>query len=263
MPAAYAHYRFGQDVLSQLHPSQQRTISACRELFDIGLHGPDLFFYHNPLGKSRVSRLGHRMHSLPAKDFFLPSLSLLPYLAHPEEGRAYLYGFLCHFALDASCHPYVEEAIGEIGLTHLEIESEFDRQLMIHDGRNPLTHFPAGHIHPSRRNAEIISAFFPSRSPGELLTCLRSMRICSRLLIAPHLPKRALIHTALALSGNTKSLHGLLISRHAVPAARESNRQLLCCYRKALPLARFLIQSCQEGDVGQEQLADCLRRSFN
>lgn len=263
MPAAYAHYRFGQEVIARLDPAQQRAISACRELFDIGLHGPDLFFYHNPLGRSPVSRLGHRMHSRPAGNFFLPALSLLPYLAHPAEGRAYLYGFLCHFALDASCHPYVEKAAAETGLTHMEIESEFDRRLMLHDGRNPLTHFPAGHIRPSRRNAEIISAFFPSRSPREVLTCLYSMRVCCRLLLAPHPPKRALIHAVLALSGNSDSMRGLLISRRAVPAARESNRQLLRCYHEALPLACYLIRACQEGPCGQSQLADCLKRSFD
>ncbi len=48
----------------------------------------------------------------------------------------------------------------------MELEAEFDRILMIHDGLNPLSHFPAGHIIPSLRNAAAIAPFFPSVTPN-------------------------------------------------------------------------------------------------
>ena len=44
---------------------------------------------------------------------------------------AYYYGFICHFALDATCHGYIEKRIHESGVSHGEIEVEFDRFLMI------------------------------------------------------------------------------------------------------------------------------------
>ena len=44
MPTTYAHYKFGKEVLSALPRPLQNSIEAHRELFDIGLHGPDILF---------------------------------------------------------------------------------------------------------------------------------------------------------------------------------------------------------------------------
>ena len=45
MPAAYTHYRFGRDVLRLLPPEKRQIIASHRALYDIGLHGPDIFFF--------------------------------------------------------------------------------------------------------------------------------------------------------------------------------------------------------------------------
>ena len=50
MPAAYTHYRFGRDVLALLPEELRSVITAHRALYDIGLHGPDIFFFYRPLG---------------------------------------------------------------------------------------------------------------------------------------------------------------------------------------------------------------------
>ena len=42
MPSTYAHRRFGADVLERLPAELQEKIAPYRELYDIGLHGPDL-----------------------------------------------------------------------------------------------------------------------------------------------------------------------------------------------------------------------------
>ena len=47
------------------------------------------------------------MHEEPGRDFF----DLARRVVHCEAGRdaalAYALGFVCHFALDSTCHPYV------------------------------------------------------------------------------------------------------------------------------------------------------------
>ena len=48
MPANYAHYRFGKLALSKLPAEARQCIGRFRRLYDIGLHGPDIFFYYNP-----------------------------------------------------------------------------------------------------------------------------------------------------------------------------------------------------------------------
>ena len=43
---------------------------------------------------------------------------------------AYLLGFICHFALDSRCHGYINEMVKETGVSHLEIEEEFEKYLL-------------------------------------------------------------------------------------------------------------------------------------
>ena len=45
MPSTYAHYRFGVAMLPGLPGDVRRTIGRFRRLFDVGLHGPDIFYF--------------------------------------------------------------------------------------------------------------------------------------------------------------------------------------------------------------------------
>lgn len=71
---------------------------------------------------------------------------------------AYYYGFICHFALDATCHGYLEKRIHESGVSHGEIEVEFDRFLMIEDGLNPISHHLTNHLVASEENPKCIES---------------------------------------------------------------------------------------------------------
>ena len=53
MPSCYAHYRFGVHVLQTLPEQVQKQIEANRNLFDLGLQGPDFFFFYR-LGKNTL-----------------------------------------------------------------------------------------------------------------------------------------------------------------------------------------------------------------
>ena len=44
MPSTYAHRRFGADVFAALPAAVQAKILPYRELYALGLHGPDLLF---------------------------------------------------------------------------------------------------------------------------------------------------------------------------------------------------------------------------
>ena len=55
MPSTYAHRRFGADVLERLPAELQEKIAPYRELYDIGLHGPDLLFYYHAAKSTPVS----------------------------------------------------------------------------------------------------------------------------------------------------------------------------------------------------------------
>ncbi|MBR3367326.1 MAG: hypothetical protein IKG66_05990, partial [Lachnospiraceae bacterium] len=70
MPDSYAHYRFGKQVLEQLPEQIRGVILSERELYDIGLHGPDILFFYRPLGRNFVRALGGEMHAASGKRFF-------------------------------------------------------------------------------------------------------------------------------------------------------------------------------------------------
>ena len=165
MPSTYAHYRMGQEVAEKLPEQIRKIVNQNKQLYDIGLHGPDILFYYHPLTLNRVNEIGYEMHKHSGKEFFEAAAEAIK--KNPDDGQyqAYVYGFICHFALDATCHGYIDDKIAESGISHTEIEVEFDRSLMIADGKNPITNRLTDHIIPSETNAEIISPFFPGTQP--------------------------------------------------------------------------------------------------
>ncbi len=238
MPSTYAHYVFGKKVLSLLTGAPAAAAKRCRALYDIGLHGPDLLFYYKPLGSDRVNRIGFGMHAEPASKFFLPAAEIVK--NGTEADAAYAYGFICHFALDAACHSYIENKIRLSGVTHTEIESEFDRFLLLSEGREPLSADLTAHICPSEENAAVIAPFFGIR-PQEAYRALRSMVFYNGLLRAPHAPKRALVRLVLKFSGNYKEMHGMMIAKRPIPACEDSNMRLSKLSEKAVGEAAALI----------------------
>ena len=69
MPAFYAHYRFGCDVLKQLPEDIRSICTAHRGLFDIGLHGPDIYFFYRPVLPNKVNRIGYAAHKRSGRYF--------------------------------------------------------------------------------------------------------------------------------------------------------------------------------------------------
>ena len=70
MPAVYAHYRFGSQMLSTMPGDIRRSVKRFRRLYDVGLHGPDLFFYYRPMLTTRIQKLGARFHEQTGREFF-------------------------------------------------------------------------------------------------------------------------------------------------------------------------------------------------
>ena len=119
MPAAYSHYRLGQKVIEQLNNPLKKIILNNQDLFNLGLHGPDILFYNRPYIHSKVNQLGSAMHQQKANNFFKQSLSILKETKN-EAQFIYLCGFVCHFILDSNCHGYINNIIVVTGISHFE-----------------------------------------------------------------------------------------------------------------------------------------------
>lgn len=262
MPTTYAHYRFGRTVYNRLPEREKKIIDLYRPLFDIGLHGPDILFYYRPFTSNHVNQLGSCMHNWIGRSVFtragvqiLSERDRLPLLA-------YTYGFLCHFVLDSVCHGYIAEKIEASGISHSEIEAEFDRALMIHDGYDPVRHCVTGHIHPSKTSAAVISRFFRSVAEKEVYASLRSMVQYLNLLTAPSYLKRGVIYSVLTCTGN-RGMCDLVVNYRQNPACLDSTERLVRLYQVAQPKAVEAISSYLQVIHGEREYDDLFRLTFD
>ena len=193
MPATYAHYRFGSQMLQLMPADISRTAKRYRRLYDVGLHGPDIFFYYRPglPGKARV--LGHKFHIQSGKEFFgrvCRGLRLEP----SEAASAYLYGTLCHYALDTASHPYVEAQCQDGLLTHTRLETEFDAFLLDRDGKRTSDQRDLSrHIRLTKGESQIVTRFYPGAEAKQVHSSVKSMAAIRKLLALPEGDPRKLV----------------------------------------------------------------------
>ena len=241
MPSTYAHYRMGKEVAEELTGEAWHTLSMYRQLYLIGLHGPDILFYYKPLKSNVINGIGYGMHCRPGVEFFEHAVKVIENKDNKAPYLAYMYGVMCHFALDVTCHGYIDEKIEKSGVSHAEIEVEFDRMLMLKDGFDPVRHSLTDHIVPSMRNAKVISCFYEGTTPEQVMQAPEGMIKYNRLLLAPSGLKRMFVDGLLKLSGNYKEMHGLMVNYNANPLCKDSNEKLMGLYGKAKKLAVQLI----------------------
>ena len=198
MPASYAHYRFGRLALPKLPEEKRRCVQRFRQLFDAGLHGPDLFFYYNPAFHTKIGALGSHYHHLTGKEFFEGCVSHLRE-HYSEGGEAYLLGVLCHFTLDSFCHPLVNATAAEGKIGHIELETEFDRSLMAMDGiESPQTTNTGSHMRLTWGECVTVSGFYPETSAYTIRQSMFNMALVHRAIA---LKNRKLVENGARLFG--------------------------------------------------------------
>ena len=242
MPALYAHNQFGNRVLQQLQGANKEIATKYLRYFRIGLQGPDFLFFYKPLTKNPISEIGHEIHRQPAKKFLMCARQVIKVHGTDSPEYAYLMGFICHFALDSECHPFVSSEIKRTGVKHVEIESEFEKLLMRKDGLDPLS-FPVGKTFPAdKKTAKCIVKFYEGVEEKEAYVSLRSMRFCKQFLVAPGKLKHNLIDLGMKLTGEYEKYQGHLLKAEDNPLCEESNAGLYSRFLNAVPVAVRLIE---------------------
>lgn len=193
MPGNYAHYRFGAELLKSMPADVRRTVNRHRALYDVGLHGPDIFFYYDPTRKTSQAALGSKVHHQTGREFFT-RICKRHRLEPSEPARAYLYGLLAHYCLDQVCHPFIHTHTDEGPIGHTELETEFDRYLLDKDGkRPPHTQDCSRHLALSPEQCALAAGFYPGTTAKHVEQSLRNMAGAARMLAAPDgLPRKAL-----------------------------------------------------------------------
>lgn len=187
MPTTYTHDLFGKKIYRQLSDEMKKVIRKNGDLYRIGLHGPDILFYH--LLKPAVNGAGVEMHHNPAAPFFLRGMSRVRERGD-EKLLAYLLGFGCHYLLDSACHPYVDEMAEKKVISHTLLEKELDRTLMLETNRDPHHFYPSDCIVPRISYARVIHRVFPQIKIKDIFFSLRMMKFLTNLMVYDNRGKR-------------------------------------------------------------------------
>lgn len=144
MPGFTTHYIMGMKAYNDMPSNQLKHIIAKhRWLYQLGLQGPDMFFYNLPILRHRDYRnVGSYMHEQHLQDFFAvysEEMGNLSSRLHREQALAYFCGYVCHYICDSVCHPFIYGRIqydtGKPGLKHhrlhAELESKIDSLLLM------------------------------------------------------------------------------------------------------------------------------------
>lgn len=139
MPSSFTHHIFALDVYDKLDDKTKNRMKNNLEEMKLFAQGPDVFLFFDlgKLKKNKSKYLGKTVHKRNSKDFFLKTVSYIKEnkLEKNYEVIGFLYGFICHYALDSVCHPFIfyktgvyrnnKETLKYIGL-HDEMESVID-----------------------------------------------------------------------------------------------------------------------------------------
>lgn len=265
MPAIYAHYSFGEMMKKAFPNDVRKRISLHEDLFEIGLHGPDLFFYYHAVLKNRVNMTGNRMHDISAAPFFRRSKDAIRAASSVSEKNArlaYILGFLCHFTLDSVCHSYIEKKLTEDPVSHTRIETEFDRYLLLKHHKRPLHAKVTSHLHASTENAKVIQAFFPTFTVRQVESSISSMIWYNDLFTSPDKVTRSLILAFMHTTLTYKNLGGLLMNEKADPYCKDSSLRLEKLMKASVPLCLSLTENYLNFLKNDAMLSPYFRHTF-
>ena len=252
MPAIFTHLQFGKDVIASLPPSFSNLVAKYPQCFYVGTQGPDLLFYYKPLsGKKNATRrkAWYYHDDLPSGALFLRGAKALVedkenYDAQgnftpQSKEAAYLLGFLCHFCLDYTTHPYIDDQSIE-GRTHGKIESELDKRIFQKQGM-PARGFNTAKLFFPIKDSKATSASFLSVDEKQTQRALKNMRFINGLFSNKCELVHAICHATLSLVGVNKTFGEMFIHKKDDECCTPLWETLDGLYSQALATANTVI----------------------
>ncbi len=263
MPTTYTHDLFGKKVYRQLPEEIRKVIRENGNLFRIGLHGPDILFYD--LFNQKVCGLGTEMHKIPAASFFLRGMSIVRRTGD-ERLLAYLLGFACHYLLDSSCHPFVDETAEKKILSHTLLEKEFDRTLMVETNRNPHHYYPSDCIVPRMDYAKVIHCMFPEITAKNIFFSLKMMKFLTNAMVYNNSGKRRLLAAIVTrIAGRKRSAAVLeyFMEKDPVPGSEAPVKELHQYFDQEVREAPAYIEELFRLSREKRMLSERWNRTYN
>ena len=234
MPASYTHQQFGNQVFNHLDDQEIKQIIANNlNYYNIGLQGPDILFFYQPLKTNYVNTLGNQLHQDIARAFFEQAQVIIKE-NHDERSLAYILGFINHFILDSECHGYVDKTVIAQAIGHYEIERDLDQRMMLLNHQKFNYSTPA-HYTINQATAQVIGPFFKLQ-PETILEALKSFRRFNKLFACQSPVKRKIVLTGMKLA-KAKSYYGMVMTDQTVSAIEENIDVLVNLFNHAINIA--------------------------
>ena len=253
MPTTYTHDLFGKMVYHRLDSEIQEKIKKYQTTYQIGLHGPDILFYVRPFHKNRFNQMAHRLHREEAAGFFERGRELYQKTGN-EEILVYLLGFICHFMLDSTCHPYISEYMKKTGARHDEIETEFDRALMVRTGKDPFHYQPGSVIRIEKNSVDAISEVMEGMSHKDIVRALMGTKFYTRLPICDSEKKRKVKLAVARILFMYRLADGRIIRGEPKDICLESTQHLTQLFLQTVPEAAAMINEYYKQRNGSDRL---------
>ena len=140
----------------------------------------------------------------------------------------------------------------ETGISHNEIETEFDRSLMLRAKQDP-TQFRVGRVIPTDEAvAWVMSEFYEGISPHQVRQCLKSMRRTKNLLHIDGKKKEAVVTGIMKAARQYDNYGGVVMGLTANEACRPISRELFARYKAAVqPTVTMIYKYYQAIDSGE------------
>lgn len=110
MPSSMTHSYFCIDVFNKLNDDSKKKVKNL-EYLKVFAQGPDLLYFFNKFTKkgNEIRKLGGICHRHKTKQFFINLITYIKEnnLQNNEQVISFLYGYITHFALDSTIHPYI------------------------------------------------------------------------------------------------------------------------------------------------------------
>lgn len=257
MPTTYAHWYFGQQCLEVMPKGLKAIVNKHRSLYDLGVHGPDIFFY--ALNDSNIPKYGSVIHNEPGKKIFaLFKSKLNKNDDNYEDKLSYILGFLTHFTFDSTAHSYVERKRRYAKITHNKVEAEYDRHLIELD--NHRTFNRAKLIKTNKDTIKVLTAFYPY-DEKTVNSFLRLQKMILNFIHANTEVKRKFVRI-IAEKINKPEYGDLVMDSKEYPICADSNIRIDKLRQNALTVFPKLLDNLMNYLDNKEELISYFENNF-
>jgi len=227
MPYNFTHALVGLAAREHISPEIAARIDTNLDVFLIGTMGPDPYFGDAmpkpPFAPCHVD-LAEKLHTLDMRVLFAV---MLPLARGNDVLTAYALGFLCHFVLDTTAHPYIEARFP--GKTHTPAEIQMDLMMADRVMRPGVPASPR-RFYRTRHLAELdafhtalIKTLFSLETEGVFRRSFRKWIAVNTLSFDPKNRKRRFFGALEQQFCAPGKITNFLVSRHPDPNDRLNN----------------------------------------